>query len=104
MAKISKLNFDESTISFIEAVDYKIKSVIKFGVMFDVLRSVGGKCLIGNLQSEDRIFHGLKLFDCIIILALDDSYFKDSYTSVMSVESTNVSPVSFTWSATHEDL
>jgi hypothetical protein len=103
MAKIFKLNFDKPTISFIEAVYNKIKGVIKFGVMLYILRSVCGKGLIRNLQSQDWIFHGLKLFNGIIILPLDHSYLEYSYASVMSVKSADISLVAFAWSAAHYD-
>ena len=77
-----ELDFNISPISLVLAVNPKIVSLLNLGLLLDFSNWTGSEHLVGDLNVEERVFHGLELLSSLVKLSPADDNLKISKFSL----------------------
>lgn len=73
-----QLNLNESAIAFVQTVDPEGESFVGRRLLLNFDSGSCAEDLVGDLNFEDRIFHGFEFLGCFIELTTCDCNFKVS--------------------------
>jgi hypothetical protein len=88
-----QLNLNESAIAFVHTVDPECESFIGWRLLLNFDGGSSAEDLVGDLDFEDRIFHGFEFLGCFIEFTTSDSNFKVSDFSLPLFYGSKITPL-----------